>query len=57
MASPGSSPIAQRLIGVDTLETVDPRRPVQYFGKEASKPPERKTLLEGLSWRPMGVHS
>jgi micrococcal nuclease len=25
-----------RLIGVDTPETVDPRRPVQYFGKEAS---------------------
>ena len=26
-----------RLIGVDTPETVDPRRPVQYFGKEASE--------------------
>ena len=25
-----------RLIGVDTPETVDPRRPVGYFGKEAS---------------------
>jgi micrococcal nuclease len=25
-----------RLIGVDTPETVDPRRPVQYFGHEAS---------------------
>ena len=25
-----------RLIGVDTPETVDPRRPVQYFGTEAS---------------------
>jgi micrococcal nuclease len=25
-----------RLIGVDTPETVDPRRPVEYFGKEAS---------------------
>lgn len=25
-----------RLIGVDTPETVDPREPVQYFGKEAS---------------------
>jgi len=25
-----------RLIGVDTPETVDPSRPVQYFGKEAS---------------------
>ena len=26
-----------RLIGVDTPETVDPRRPVQYFGKQASE--------------------
>src|SRR3989338_7085144 len=26
-----------RLIGVDTPETVDPRKPVQYFGKEASE--------------------
>ncbi len=26
-----------RLIGVDTPETVDPRRPVQRFGKEASE--------------------
>src|SRR5678815_262186 len=25
-----------RLIGVDTPETVDPRQPVQYFGREAS---------------------
>jgi len=25
-----------RLIGVDTPETVDPRRPVAYYGKEAS---------------------
>jgi micrococcal nuclease len=25
-----------RLIGVDTPETVDPRRPVQHFGREAS---------------------
>lgn len=25
-----------RLIGVDTPETVDPRKPVQYFGKKAS---------------------
>lgn len=26
-----------RLIGVDTPETVDPRKPVQYFGAEASR--------------------
>ena len=26
-----------RLIGVDTPETVDPRKPVQFFGKEASE--------------------
>jgi micrococcal nuclease len=25
-----------RLIGVDTPETVDPRKAVQYYGKEAS---------------------
>jgi micrococcal nuclease len=25
-----------RLIGIDTPESVDPRRPVQYFGEEAS---------------------
>lgn len=34
-----------RYIGVDTPETVDPRRPVGCFGKEASD--ENKRLLEG----------
>lgn len=34
-----------RLIGVDTPETVDPRRPVQCFGKEASD--YAKHLLTG----------
>lgn len=34
-----------RLIGVDTPETVDPRRPVELFGKEASA--FTKRLLEG----------
>jgi micrococcal nuclease len=34
-----------RLIGVDTPETVDPRRPVQCFGKEASL--RAQELLEG----------
>jgi micrococcal nuclease len=34
-----------RLIGVDTPETVDPRRPVECFGKEASG--KAKELLEG----------
>ena len=32
-----------RLIGIDTPETVDPRRPVGCFGKEASN--EAKSLL------------
>lgn len=32
-----------RLIGIDTPETVDPRKPVQCFGKEASK--KAKQLL------------
>lgn len=36
---------AVRLIGINTPETVDPRRPVQCFGKEASN--ETKRLLSG----------
>lgn len=38
-----------RLIGVDTPETVDPRRPVQYFGKEASN--FTKKMLSGKQVR------
>ena len=38
-----------RLIGVDTPESVDPRRPVQYFGKEASAFTRR--LAEGRRLR------
>ena len=34
-----------RYIGIDTPETVDPRRGVQCFGVEASK--ENKSLVEG----------
>lgn len=34
-----------RLIGIDTPETVDPRKTVQCFGKEASN--RTKVLLEG----------
>lgn len=34
-----------RYIGIDTPETVDPRRPVGCFGKEASR--ENKNLVEG----------
>lgn len=34
-----------RYIGIDTPETVDPRRPVACFGKEASN--ENKKLVEG----------
>ncbi len=34
-----------RMLGIDTPETVDPRKPVQCFGKEASA--ETKKLLEG----------
>ena len=33
-----------RLIGVDTPETVDPRTPVQFFGKEASEFTRRLAL-------------
>ena len=38
-----------RLIGVDTPETVDPRRPVQRFGKEASA--STKRMAEGKKVR------
>jgi len=38
-----------RLIGVDTPETVDPRKPVQAFGKEASA--FLSTLLSGQTVR------
>ncbi len=38
-----------RLIGINTPETVDPRRPVQCFGKEASN--KAKELLEGKQVR------
>lgn len=34
-----------RFVGIDTPETVDPRRPVDCFGKEASN--ETKSLLSG----------
>jgi micrococcal nuclease len=36
-----------RLIGIDTPETVDPRKPVQCFGQEASA--HAKELLDGQS--------
>jgi len=38
-----------RLIGVDTPETKDPRKPVQYFGKEASE--FTRGLVEGQKVR------
>lgn len=38
-----------RLIGLDTPETVDPRKPVQCFGEEASK--KAKEMLTGKSVR------
>ena len=38
-----------RLIGINTPETVDPRRPVECFGKEASS--KAKELLEGKKVR------
>lgn len=38
-----------RLIGMDTPETVDPRKVVQCFGKEASD--RAKSMLEGVSVR------
>ena len=41
----GNSKFTVRLLGVDTPETVDPRKSVQCFGKEASN--EAKKLLTG----------
>ncbi|MCK4636204.1 MAG: thermonuclease family protein [Candidatus Moranbacteria bacterium] len=38
-----------RLIGIDTPETVDPRKPVQCFGREASD--KAKELLSGKKVR------
>ena len=38
-----------RLIGVNTLETVDPRKPVEYYGEEASNYVKR--LLTGKKVR------
>lgn len=42
--SDGSAEKTVRLIGIDTPETKDPRKPVQYYGKEASA--FTKDLLE-----------
>jgi micrococcal nuclease len=39
-----------RLLGIDTPETVDPRRPVQCFGKEASRR-TKELLPEGAEVR------
>lgn len=41
----GNEKFKVRMIGVDTPETVDPRRPVGCFGKTASE--ETKRLIEG----------
>ena len=41
--------VTLRLIGLDTPETVDPRKPVQCFGREASE--KAKQLLSGTSVR------
>ncbi len=44
-----------RLIGINTPETVDPRRPVQYFGKEASRYTKKhllgKTVFLQYDWQ------
>ncbi len=42
-------PVTLRLIGLDTPETVDPRKPVQCFGKAASD--KAKELLTGKTVR------
>ena len=41
--------ITIRVLGINTPETVDPRKPVECYGPEASK--QAKTLLEGQKVR------
>ncbi|MCC6643923.1 thermonuclease family protein, partial [Candidatus Peregrinibacteria bacterium] len=41
--------ITVRMVGIDTPETVDPRKPVQCFGREASS--KTKSLIEGKKVR------
>ena len=45
----GGKNVTLRLVGLDTPEVVDPRKPVQCFGKEASE--KAKQLLSGSSVR------
>ncbi len=45
----GGSTQTVRLLGIDTPETVDPRKPVQCFGQEASD--QLKSLVEGRAVR------
>ena len=45
----GTKLVKVRLIGLDTPETVDPRKPVQCFAKEASA--EASKILTGVSVR------
>jgi micrococcal nuclease len=41
-----------RLIGVDTPETVHPKKPVEYFGKEASE--FTKNIVDGKQLKSSG---
>lgn len=45
----GGKPITVRVLGINTPETVDPRKPVECYGKEASN--EAKELLAGRKVR------
>jgi micrococcal nuclease len=44
----GGKPETVRLIGVDTPEEVDPRKPVQYFAKEATRFTTQLTLNQRM---------
>ena len=48
-AEVGTHEITVRVLGINTPETVDPRKPVECFGPEASA--EAKSLLTGRSVR------
>lgn len=47
--SQGCAPMTVRLVGVDTPETVDPRKPVQCFGPEASAYTKKRLLGKQVS--------
>ena len=44
--------LRSRMIGLDTPETVDPRKPVQCFGKRPRRKPRPSWAVSRYIWRP-----